>query len=177
MVYIRESTWKAAQSATRQDALQQLQEGIYQQAMLLLPDGVSADSFFCSRINRQPALHLQILEQHPYTTFMRLTHELDTGEDEHDSEPEAHIRMYHDLRIAEVTSFDLRRGINRLAGPDLNPSALQRIHWRQNRALNKWLDYLLQQGHSLSTMRAQAEPFLPERARRETKAGVKQPIG
>ncbi len=174
MVYIRETTWQAAQSATRPDELQQLQEAIYQQVMLLLPDDVSTSQYFYSQINQQPLLHLHILEQHPYTTFLRLTHELHT-EKQQASEPEAHIRMYHDLRIAEVTAFDLRRGINRLAGPDLNPTALQRIHWRQNRALHKWLDYLLQQGHSLASMRRRSEAFMPERLTDQSSADA-QPV-
>lgn len=174
MVFIRETTWQAAQSATRPDELQQLQEAIYQQVMLLLPDNVSTSQYFYSRINQQPLLHLHILEQHPYTSFLRLTHELHTDEQKA-SEPEAHIRMYHDLRIAEVTAFDLRRGINRLAGPDLDPTALQRIHWRQNRALHKWLDYLLQQGHSLASMRHRAEAFMPERLADQSAADI-QPV-
>ncbi len=176
MVLIRETSWKAAQSGIHPDELQQLQESIYQQTMLLLPDSIPVDRFFRSQINSNPILHLQVLEQHPYTTFLRLTHELHSGDQEF-SEPEAHIRMYHDLRIAEVTSFDLRRGINRIAGPDLNPAALKRIHWRQNRALHKWLDYLIQQGHSLVTMRAQEKPFKPELAKHESSSDVKEIIG
>jgi len=158
MVFIRETSWKTAQITEGPDRLQQLQESIYQLTMLLLPDSVSVNQCFCSQINDKPALHMQVLEQHPYTTFLRLTHELHSQEQQF-SEPEAHIRMYHDLRIAEVTSFDLRRGINRIAGPDLDPSALVRIHWRQNRALHKWLEYLVQQGHSLANMQTRAKPF------------------
>lgn len=176
MVFIRESTWQAAQTATRPNELQQLQESLYQQTMLLIPDSVSTSQYFCSQINDQPALHLHILEQHPYTTFLRLTHELNTGE-RTASEPEAHIRMYHDLRIAEVTAFDLRRGINRLAGPDLNPTAVQRIHWRQNRALHKWLDYLLQLGHSLASMQIRPEPFMPERVGPESTVDMQEVNG
>lgn len=173
MVLIRETSWKAAQPGNGPDELQQLQESIYQQTMLLLPDSIPVNQCFCSQINDNPILHLQVLEQHPYTTFLRLTHEL-RSEGEAFSEPEAHIRMYHDLRIAEVTSFDLRRGINRIAGPDLNPTAVQRIHWRQNRALYKWLDYLLLQGHSMSTMKVSAEPFMPELAKQASSSGVKE---
>jgi hypothetical protein len=29
---------------------------------------------------------------------------------------------------------------------------LLQLAWRQNRALDRWLDYLLSQGHSLATM-------------------------
>ncbi len=27
------------------------------------------------------------------------------------------------------------------------------LNWRRNRALDRWLDYLLRQGHSMATMR------------------------
>lgn len=137
------------------DRLQDLQENIYRQVMLLLPDEIASDDCFSSIINNLPILHLQILEQHRYTTFVRLTYQLaDTV-----SEPEAHIRVCHDLRVAEVTAFNQHQGIERLAAPDMDPARLQQIHWRQNRALHKWLDHLLQQGHSLNTMQVSENAF------------------
>ncbi len=176
MVLIRETSWKAAQTHGGRDELQHLQEGIYHQMMLMLPDNIALHQFFCSRINHHPALHLQVLELHPYTSFLRLTYELHSAQQQ-TSEPEAHIRMYHDLRIAEVTSFDIRRGINRIAGPDLDPAALLRIHWRQNRALSKWLDYLLQQGHSLRSMQISSQAFLPKPAPQPATADLEPSIG
>ena len=144
--------------SSKYDRLQDLQESIYRHMMLLLPDKLSSYDYFLSKINDLPVLHLEILEQHTYTSFVRLTYQLGQGI----SEPEAHIRVCHDLRVAEVTAFNQHQGIERLAAPDMNPSRLEQIHWRQNRALHKWLDYLLQQGHSLQTMQATTRPYSPQ---------------
>ena len=38
--------------------------------------------------------------------------------------------------------------------PQLFPGDLMQRAWRKNRALERWLDYLLRQGHSMVTMRA-----------------------
>jgi hypothetical protein len=54
--------------------------------------------------------------------------------------------------MAEATSFSPEQGIERLAGPDLPVRGLVERSWRMNRALLKWLEYLLAEGHSAATM-------------------------
>lgn len=136
----------------RLQRLQELQEGLFRQITLLLP-GFDGSEHWVSQIGSKPALHLQMLEHHPYTSFLHLTYCFEQAEQtDAIAEPRAHIRVYHDLRVAEVTAFDNLQGIQRLAGPELRPKAVYQYQWRANRALHRWLDYLLDQGHSSDTM-------------------------
>ena len=44
------------------------------------------------------------------------------------------------------------QGCTRTAHPSYPPQALLQKTWRLNKALDRWLDYLLRQGHSMATM-------------------------
>ena len=94
---------------------------------------------------------MDILERHPYTHFLRLTYQFETG-DEKEIAPDAHIRMYNDARLAEVTAFNPDQGFKREAHPWFPQHHLFQRSWRQNRTLDKWLGYLLHPGHSLKSM-------------------------
>jgi len=96
-------------------------------------------------------LRMDVLERHPYTHFLRLTYQFD-ADDERQISPDAHIRMYQDARLAELTSFNPEQGFKRLAHPWYPHYQLFQRTWRQNLALDKWLGYLLHQGHSVVTM-------------------------
>lgn len=132
--------------------LQDVQEEIYRQLHLLIPEHFTFHDFMVSRVAGSPALRLEVLERHNYTTFFRLTYEF--GENESTSyAPDAHIRFYHDARIAELTSFNTSQGCIRTAHPAYPSRQLMQQMWRVNRALDRWLDYLLRQGHSVLTMK------------------------
>jgi len=159
--------------------LQELQVEIYRQLQLLIPDQVAHYDSFQSRVYGSPLLRMDILERHPYTHFVRLTYQFNK-QDSLEIAPDAHIRVYNDARLAEATSFDHVQGFKRHAhGPgqsaDRSPvfpnrlsngsrsSLLSNSSWfqplkvlqrslRQNQALDKWLSYLLHQGHSLTSM-------------------------
>jgi|GEM_PF-360745 len=159
--------------------LQDLQTEIYRQLQLLIPDQIAHYDSFQSRVHGSPLLRMDILERHPYTHFVRLTYQFNEN-DSPEIAPDAHIRVYNDARLAEATSFDPVQGFNRQApGPHpsrklppvtstgysnglrshlLSPSAwLSQLQvfqrsWRKNQALDKWLGYLLHQGHSLTSM-------------------------
>jgi uncharacterized protein YqiB (DUF1249 family) len=132
--------------------LQDVQDEIYRQLQLLVPDGITLHDAFVSRVAGSPPLRMDVLERHPYTQFLRLTYFFEQDNDE-EFAPDAHIRMYHDARIAEVTSFNPEQGCRRTAHPWYPRRPLLQKCWRQNIALDKWLGYLLQQGHSVDTMR------------------------
>lgn len=136
----------------RLQRLQEVQEEIYRQLQLLLPDDIAYHDHLRSRVPGSPPLRLQVLERHPYTTFLRLTYEFEVGEDVNQFEPDAHVRFYHDARMAEATSFSCEQACRRTAHPAYPARALLLRAWRQNRALDRWLDYLLHQGHSMATM-------------------------
>lgn len=131
--------------------LQNLQTEIYRQLQLLMPDQVALYDSFQSQVSGSPLLRMDILERHPYTHFIRLTYEFKKNEDR-EIAPDAHIRIYNDARLAEVTAFNPEQGFTRKAHPGYPPQQLFRRCWRQNQALDKWLSYLLHQGHSVITM-------------------------
>ena len=93
------------------------------------------------------SLRLEVLERHPYTTFFRLTYEF-TEDDDRNYAPDAHIRFYHDAHMAEATSFKPARAAPARPIRPTRPRQLLQQAWRRNRALDRWLDYLLRQGHS-----------------------------
>ncbi len=131
--------------------LQEVQEEIYRQLHLLIPDQIAFTDSLMSRVTGSPDLRLEVLERHNYTTFFRLTYEFREGE-ERSYAPDAHIRFYHDAHIAEATSFNLGQGCIRTAHPSYPPKQILQQAWRRNRALDRWLDYILKQGHSVETM-------------------------
>jgi len=139
-------------------ALQEVQEEIYRQLHLLLPDDIAYHDSLVSRVTGSPALRLEVIERHPYTTFLRLTYEFGAGEDRSYA-PDAHIRFYRDAHLAEATSFNTGQGCVRTAHPSYPAKQLLQQAWRRNRALDRWLDYLLRQGHSVNTMRPASQPI------------------
>jgi uncharacterized protein YqiB (DUF1249 family) len=146
--------------------LQAVQEEIFRQLHLLLPDHVTYHDSLYSSVSGSPLLRLEVLERHPYTTFMRLTYEF-VEEDDCSYAPDAHIRFYHDAHLAEATSFDTGQGCIRTAHPAYPPMQLLQQAWLRNRALDRWLDYLLRQGHSVATMQPAARSIQSVTARPE----------
>ncbi|MFU8830979.1 MAG: DUF1249 domain-containing protein [Wenzhouxiangella sp.] len=134
--------------------LPELHTSVFRALNLLLPDGLGRSENLVSRIGNGPDLFLQVIERHDYTTFLRLTYVIG---DQQQHNPNAHIRVYHDARMAEATAFSPEQGIHRLAGPELPLHGLVVRNWRLNRALLKWLDYLLAQGHSAATLKPAEE--------------------
>ncbi|MEE4216552.1 MAG: DUF1249 domain-containing protein [Xanthomonadales bacterium] len=143
--------------------LQEVQEEIFRQLQLLLPDDIAFHDSLASRVSGSPLLRMEIIERHPYTTFLRLTYEFKEGED-CSYAPDAHIRFYRDAHMAEATSYNTAQGCTRTAHPSYPPPQLLQQAWRRNRALDRWLDYILKQGHSLATMKPAQKPLGTGRA-------------
>jgi len=131
--------------------LQDLQTELYRQLQLLMPDQIAHYDSFQSRVSGSPLLRMDILERHPYTHFLRLTYQFEKDE-QREIAPDAHIRVYNDAHLAEVTSYNPDQGFNRSATPWYPQHQLFQRSWRQNQALDKWLGYLLHQGHSIESM-------------------------
>ena len=90
-------------------------------------------------------LHLEVLEQTPYTTLLHLTYHFPHG-DGTLPDPDATLRAYHDAGQVEVlelrqTALPLPRGLE-----------LQGLgqKWRANLFIAKWLSYCVTQGHRFS---------------------------
>jgi uncharacterized protein YqiB (DUF1249 family) len=94
-------------------------------------------------------LHLTIEERTKYTCHLRLTYLFDDGDDGGKSvaDPDLLAKVYFDARMVEVKGWinaehhSLLRELSRRFYRPLDQ------YWTRNIMLNKWLDYLLEQGH------------------------------
>lgn len=161
--------------------LQEMQAEIFRQLLLMIPDDIAYYDSFKSKVPGSPLLRMDVLERHPYTHFLRLTYQFEgqqpdnrpasgetfsTGQGtgptsagpqaselaQPEISPDAHIRMYYDAKLAEVTAFNPEQGFTRLAHPRYPTQQIFQRNWRQNLALDKWLGYLLHQGHGITSM-------------------------
>ena len=96
-------------------------------------------------------LRLDVIEQHRYTTELRLTYAMQdplTGE----PDPSAFLRVYHDARQVEASHCYVGRRWQDVLGLYPPPSALLDHRLRMNTFLGKWLQYLAEQGHGVATL-------------------------
>ena len=96
-------------------------------------------------------LRLDVLEQHRYTSELRLTYALRdpvTGE----PDPSAFLRMYRDARQVEATHCYVGRRWQDVLGMFPPPAELLDHRLRMNTFLGKWLHYLAEQGHGVATL-------------------------
>ena len=126
--------------------LMALYESNYLRLLRLLPELERLDGCFSSRVAGECDLHLEILERSRYTVTLSLTYHLET-DDGLLVDPDITVRAYLDGGLAEAMAIGDRH----------RNTALRRIvrehrreldrRWRRNMVLNKWLEYLSDQGH------------------------------
>jgi len=126
--------------------LMALYESNFLRLLRLLPEIDRLDGCFRSRVAGECDLYIEILERCRYTVTLSLTYHLET-DDGLMTDPDITIRAYLDGRLAEAMSV----------GKQQRHSALRRLvnehhreldlRWQRNIVLNKWLEYLSDQGH------------------------------
>ena len=126
--------------------LMALYESNYLRLIQLVPELDRLDGCFRSRVAGDCDLYVEILERSRYTVTLSLTYHFET-DDGLLTDPDMSVRAYLDGRLAEVLAIGRRQ-----RHPALRQ--LVREHreeldrrWRVNMVLNKWLDYLGEQGH------------------------------
>ena len=126
--------------------LMALYESNYLRLMRLVPELDRLDGCFRSRVAGDCDLYVEILERSRYTVTLSLTYHFET-DDGLLIDPDMSVRAYLDGRLAEVLAIGRQQ-----RHPALRQ--LVREHrkeldrrWRCNMLLNKWLDYLGEQGH------------------------------
>ncbi len=126
--------------------LMALYESNYLRLLRLIPDLGRIDGCYRSRVAGDCTLHVDILERCRYTVTLSLTYifETDTGPV---ADPDMRVRAYLDGQLTEAMSLsgqhqhaELRRLCRQHRG-ELG------ARWRRNIILNKWLEYLSDQGH------------------------------
>ena len=114
----------------------------YRLLLEMVPDLRHRRGRFASRRPGQMDLHLQILEQTPYTTVVHLTYYFSHHQGQL-PDPDAVLRVYHDA--AQIEVIKLRQSALPLVAGYQHPSLLNR--WRVQLFLSKWLAYCKHQGH------------------------------
>ena len=110
---------------------------------------------YVSDIGDGVPLFLDVLEQHRYTTELRLTYAMRdpvTGE----PDPSAYLRVYHDARQVEATHCYVGRRWQDVIGMYPPPAEVIGHRLRMNTFLGKWLQYLAESGHGVATLRLRA---------------------
>ena len=137
----------------------------------LFEPGDLAVGSYVSSIGDGLDLRLDVLEQHRYTSELRLTYtvvDAVTGA----PDPSAFVRLYRDAHQAEATHCHVGRRWQDAIGLYPPTDTLIRHRLRMNTLLGKWLDYLAEQGHGVARLRplADAPAFEDVPASRATEA-------
>lgn len=101
---------------------------------------------YLSSIGDGMDLCVDVIEQHAYTTELRLTYDIAdplTGQ----PDPSAWLRLYQDARQLEATHCYVGRRWQDIIGLHPPPAVVIDHRMRMNTFLGKWLDYLHDQGH------------------------------
>ena len=126
--------------------LMALYESNYLRLLRLLPELEQLDGCFRSRVAGNCDLYLEVLERCRYTVTLSLTYHLET-DDGLILDPDITVRAYLDGRLAEAMMVGNRqRHMVLRKFLDEHKRELD-LRWRRNIVLNKWLEYLSDQGH------------------------------
>lgn len=96
-------------------------------------------------------LQLDVIEQHRYTTELRMTYAMRdplTGE----PDPSAFLRLYRDARQVEATHCYVGRRWQDAIGMYPPPREVLDHRMQMNTFLGKWLHYLGERGHGVATL-------------------------
>jgi uncharacterized protein YqiB (DUF1249 family) len=126
--------------------LMAMYESNYLRLLHLIPELDRLDGCFRSRVAGDCELHVEILERCRYTVTLSLTYYFET-DDGKVADPDLKVRAYLDGQVAEAMNLcgkhrhsELRR-LARAHRLELD------ARWQRNVVLNKWLEYLTDQGH------------------------------
>ena len=126
--------------------LMSLYESNYLRLLRLMPELGRLDGCFRSRVAGDCDLFVETIETSRYTVTMSLTYRLAT-DDGISVDPDMTVRAYLDGQQAEVLAIgETQRHVALLRLVKEHREELDR-RWRFNTVLNKWLEYLSDQGH------------------------------
>jgi len=121
-------------------------ESNYLRLLRLIPELERLDGCFRSRVAGDCELFVDVLERCRYTVTLSLTYFFE-GENGRVADPDMTVRAYLDGQQAEAMSLSgnhRHAALRRLAKAH---RAELNARWKRNVVLNKWLEYLSDQGH------------------------------
>ena len=125
-------------------------ENYHRLIRLFAPHALKPGSYLSS-VDDGLDVRLEVIEHHRYTVELHLTYcmaDCETGR----PAPSAWLRLYRDAHVAEVTHcLTNRRHLREPEGMAASRAVFeQRMHMAS--FLNRWLEYLAEQGHSRGTL-------------------------
>lgn len=130
--------------------LEKLCESNYQKLFRLIPELCGFSRAAIGRSERQPALHLEILERNPYTLTIELSHRFNQQLSEL-MRPAVKIRVYLDAQLAEVIRDCDRPAVDHVYQNPAQTLEIRDYKWRLNYFLQKWLDHCLKTNYQFSS--------------------------
>ncbi|HEX7325534.1 MAG TPA: DUF1249 domain-containing protein [Rhodanobacteraceae bacterium] len=128
-------------------------------ARLFAPHRLAAGEYL-SCVGDGLDVRLSVIERHPYTLALELTYELvDTSTG--NPAPAAQLRCYLDAHLTEALHCQPGRELWQVLGPFAPARNVLQHRLRMNAFLNRWLEYLAEQGHSLATLSRVAPAAVP----------------
>lgn len=115
----------------------------------LTVDFASSAAELVSSSERDCDVHLTLVKREPYTTTFRLTYWFEEADGTLVPDPDLTLRVYHDARLVEAVASRDQHRHHKLREIALPADSELGRRWRVNMMLNKWLDYLLDVGHTL----------------------------
>ena len=126
--------------------LMAMYESNYLRLMQLIPELERLDGCFRSRVAGDCELFVDVLERCRYTVTLSLTYFFE-GENGRVADPDITVRAYLDGRLAEAMCLSGNHRHSELRRLAKAHRAELNARWRRNVVLNKWLEYLSDQGH------------------------------
>ncbi len=126
--------------------LMALYDSNYLRLNQLIPELDRLDGYYRSRVAGDCDLHVEIIQRSRYTITMSLSYFFNEG-GIRIADPDMKVKVYLDGQMAESTGFSGEhrhaafRRLTRMHRAELDK------RWRRNIILNKWLEYLMDQGH------------------------------
>jgi uncharacterized protein YqiB (DUF1249 family) len=125
-------------------------ENYHRLARLFAPQELQPGSYVSS-VDDGLDVRLDVIARHPYTLELHLSYcmlDRDTGA----PAPSAWLRMYRDAHVAEATHCQPGKHLHHALGPMPPARTLFDRRMRMATFLNRWLEYLAEQGHSRGTL-------------------------
>lgn len=126
--------------------LMSLYESNYQRLFHLIPELDRLDGHYQSQVAGDCTLHAEIFERARHTVTLSLTYFFQE-DDRRVADPDMKIRVYLDGKLAEAMRFQKTYRHRELRRICCEHRRELDARWRRNIVLNKWLDYLVDQGH------------------------------
>lgn len=132
--------------------LLELYERNYRMLRRLLPQMDRLPLRSRSRSDRDVPLHVEVKERDRYTLTLHLTYEF-VDDQGLRRQPDLWVRLYHDAGVAEALQCN-ERPPWRAQEEGGQAHDFLSTQWRRNLMLEKWLEYLLEQGHGFAVQQA-----------------------